>query len=69
MPLYQQNFRWEEGQMSFVKQIMIKLVLESDKFESRVVYKKYRRSRCYRVSDFLLESVKKATEEHKHNIK
>lgn len=53
---------WEEGQMSFIKQIMIKLVLQSETSDWRVVYKKYRRSEYCRISDTLLQGAKKVKE-------
>lgn len=45
--------------MSFTKQNIIQQTLESDKFGSNIVYKKYLRSKRGRVSNFLLDKMKK----------
>lgn len=53
-------FRCEEMAMSFTKQIIIRQAVESDKFGSNSVYKKYLRSNHGRVSTFLLDKMRKA---------
>ncbi|XP_025153343.1 uncharacterized protein LOC105180464 [Harpegnathos saltator] len=58
---------WEEGQISFVKQIMVKLVLQTGN-PSKIVYRKYQRSRTCKVSDFIVKSAEKAAENFKHVI-
>ncbi|XP_050448849.1 uncharacterized protein LOC126850185 [Cataglyphis hispanica] len=50
----------EEMAMSFTKQIIIRQAVESDKFGSNIVYKKYLRSKHGRVSTFLLDKMRKA---------
>lgn len=46
--------------MSFTKQSIIQQAVESDKFGSNIVYKKYLRTKHGRVSNFLLDKMKKA---------
>ncbi|XP_025156844.1 uncharacterized protein LOC105192656 isoform X2 [Harpegnathos saltator] len=58
---------WEEGQISFVKQIMVKLVLQTGN-PSKIIYRKYQRSRTCKVSDFIVKSAEKAAEKFKHVI-
>ncbi|KAM0730700.1 G2/mitotic-specific cyclin-1 [Formica fusca] len=50
----------EEMAMSFTKQSIIQQAVESDKFGSNIVYKKYLRTKHGRVSNFLLDKMKKA---------
>lgn len=52
-------FRWEERTMSNTKQIIIQHGLESNKFGSNIVYKKYLRNKYCKVSDFVLDKIRK----------
>ncbi|CAL1673815.1 unnamed protein product [Lasius platythorax] len=51
---------WEERAMSFTKQTIMRQALESNRFGSNIVYKKYLRSKRCRISDFLLDKMRKA---------
>ncbi|XP_029162948.1 uncharacterized protein LOC114934455 [Nylanderia fulva] len=51
---------WEQRNLSFIKQIIIQQALTLNKFGATQVYKKYLRSKYGKVSDFVLNKMKKA---------